>query len=187
MRPRRSLAMPILRPSCKHALPPNGRVQCIHRGSEDQPFTPIRSYSTCTERWIRGRHSTSTPRHRRNGIPCERREPTTRPVSQVQRGKVSLHHLLHQMLANGGNLCRLLSSHRAMPMRKQRHRPVTKTSQCQAKKPCPQCLRARLPMSGRQDSNLRLPGPKPGALAKLSYAPNGRQCRKDTAELQLVQ
>ncbi len=25
--------------------------------------------------------------------------------------------------------------------------------------------------SGRQDSNLRLPGPKPGALAKLSYAP----------------
>ncbi len=26
--------------------------------------------------------------------------------------------------------------------------------------------------SGRQDSNLRPPGPKPGALAKLSYAPD---------------
>ncbi len=27
------------------------------------------------------------------------------------------------------------------------------------------------PKSGRQDLNLRLPGPKPGALARLSYAP----------------
>lgn len=26
--------------------------------------------------------------------------------------------------------------------------------------------------SGRQDSNLRRPGPKPGALARLSYAPS---------------
>src|SRR6058998_710735 len=33
-------------------------------------------------------------------------------------------------------------------------------------------------ISGRQDSNLRPPGPKPGALAKLSYAPRVR--RHDT-------
>ena len=29
--------------------------------------------------------------------------------------------------------------------------------------------------SGRQDLNLRPPGPKPGALAKLSYAPIDRR------------
>src|SRR5688572_17334668 len=36
--------------------------------------------------------------------------------------------------------------------------------------------------SGRQDSNLRPPGPKPGALAKLSYAPgdDARDCSHAT-------
>ena len=31
---------------------------------------------------------------------------------------------------------------------------------------------AHPPLSGRQDSNLRPPGPKPGAMTGLRYAPN---------------
>ena len=34
----------------------------------------------------------------------------------------------------------------------------------------------RRPKSGRQDLNLRPPGPKPGALARLSYAPYSANC-----------
>ena len=34
----------------------------------------------------------------------------------VQREKVWLHQMLHQTLANWGNLCHLLSSHRMLTM-----------------------------------------------------------------------
>ena len=55
---------------------------------------------------------------------------------------------LYGILANGVISDHLPSSHRTLMMNEQHHRPVTKTSQCQAKKPCPQCLRARLQESG---------------------------------------
>ncbi len=38
-------------------------------------------------------------------------------------------------------------------------------------KKSPICNRLNSLMSGRQDSNLRPPGPKPGALTELRYAP----------------
>ena len=44
--------------------------------------------------------------------------PLRHPVSFV--APVLLHQLLHQTLANRGNLCRLLSSHQAMTMNERR-------------------------------------------------------------------
>ncbi len=50
--------------------------------------------------------------------------------------------------ANGGKLCRLLSSHRMSPMNGRCEERLTQNPAKQAKKPCPQCLRARLSRSG---------------------------------------
>ena len=46
-----------------------------------------------------------------------------------------------------------------------------KFKSCRLPKKQPSATQRVVTSSGRQDSNLRPPGPKPGALAKLSYAP----------------
>ena len=51
------------------------------------------------------------------------------------------------------------------------------------KKPPLTCVRAVVLSSGRQDSNLRSPGPKPGALTGLGHAPIVKSGRKDTSVL----
>ncbi len=42
--------------------------------------------------------------------------------------------------------------------------------------------KALIILSGRQDSNLRPPGPKPGAITGLRYAPNGNIFIRTSAE-----
>ena len=52
----------------------------------------------------------------------------------VQRAKVSLHQMLHQTLANWGNLCHLLSSLRMLTMIEWRAERLTQTPVKQEKK-----------------------------------------------------
>jgi hypothetical protein len=59
----------------------------------------------------------------------------------------------------------------------------TQSSECivvTKKKPPLTCVRAVVLSSGRQDSNLRSPGPKPGALTGLGHAPSVKSGCKDT-------
>jgi hypothetical protein len=54
------------------------------------------------------------------------------------------------------------------------------TSVVTKKKPPLNCFRAVVISSGRQDSNLRSPAPKAGALTGLGHAPIVKSGRKDT-------
>ena len=80
-------------------------------------------------RWTRCRHSTSTPIPHRIETRCKPRGRTIKtPNLSQDMPSIPLHQLLHQTLANRGNLCRLLSSHRVMVMNDRREERQSKTT-----------------------------------------------------------